>query len=206
MNIPTTPELAESTLAPPPAAPRIIDDSVPDPAAEATREAAFDAAPSWHGRPLLPFSSSRKSLFLQHRLAMGAPELSKCMRDLDAFFADAVRLIFLCSYAPEAPLPIPEETLAALAADPRHRHNPAAIQAATEAMYADWQARGNCWSRLRADPHALQTAIDAFADRAILPGEEHLATMLGYRIYADSLTNRHEPAPAPRASADELGN
>lgn len=103
-TIPTTPETTESQLTVPPPPPKFIDDAAPDAAEEARREAAFDASHTWRGRTLLPFSSSRKSLFLQHRVAMGAPDLSQCMKDLDGFLADAIRIIFLCSYTPEAPI------------------------------------------------------------------------------------------------------
>lgn len=65
------------------------------------RQAAFDADFAYRGRPLEPFSISRQSLFLQHRLAMGAPDLHACVNDLDAFFADACRILWLCSHTPE---------------------------------------------------------------------------------------------------------
>ena len=69
---------------------------------EKERQQAFDSAFAWHGRELLPFSSSRYGLFAQHRLAVGAPDLQKCLDDLDAFFPDACRLLWLCSHPPEA--------------------------------------------------------------------------------------------------------
>jgi hypothetical protein len=171
MKLPSSPELAESQLPSPPPKPKFTEDPA-DPAAERTREAAFDATHTWAGKELLPFSSSRKSLFLQHRLAMGAPDLFRCMKDLDAFLADASRILFLCSYHPTAPI-TPD---------------------------------GDTWSRLRSDPYALQAVIDDWADAHIPAGSEAAATMTGYQIYSSSLANRHEPAPAPRASSDELGN
>lgn len=68
------------------------------PAHEAARQAAFDSVFEWHGQRLQPFSSSREALFAQHRLSMGAPDLQRCLDDLDAFFADAARILWLCSH------------------------------------------------------------------------------------------------------------
>jgi hypothetical protein len=71
----------------------------PDPA-ERDREAAFAAQHQWDGKTLHPLSISRMSCWLQHRFSMGAPELADCLRDLDAFLADACRLLWLCSVEP----------------------------------------------------------------------------------------------------------
>lgn len=168
---PDTPELATDHISAPPIAPRIIEDAT-TPAEEKEREQAFDFAPTWKGRALLPFTSSRKSLFLQHRVAMGAPDLGDCLRDLDAFLADAARIIFLCSYHPTDPIPGHEVG----------------------------------WGILRTDRHLLQTAIDAWTDEHIPAGTEAEATLLGYRIYASSLTNRHTVAPSANRHGDDLGN
>ena len=171
-QIPTTAETAESTLSKPPFKPRIIEDPSSNLAEEKSREAAFDSVHTWNGKSLLPFSSSRKSLFLQHRVSIGAPDLGAALKDLDGFLADAIRIIFLCSFAPTDPL----------------------------------NSQGHGWSRLRSDPFALQDVIDEWADTHIRPGTEHTVTLLGYQIYAASLVNQHEPAPAPHASSDDLGN
>jgi len=101
-------ELAEETIAAPIVA---FEDTGDDPAEEREREAAFDASFRWAGRELLPFSSSRKSLFLQHRLAMGAPDLAACLRDLDGFLADALRLLYLCAHGPEVWQPLRSDAL-----------------------------------------------------------------------------------------------
>jgi len=67
---------------------------------EAERQAAFDSAFAWHGVELHPWTSSRDSLFAQHRLAIGAPSLDSCLGDLDAFTGDAHRILWLCSHTP----------------------------------------------------------------------------------------------------------
>lgn len=73
-----------------------------DSSAEQTaRQGAFDSEFEWHGKRLHPFSSSREALFSQHRLSMGAPELQRCLDDLDGFFADAARIIWICSHTNE---------------------------------------------------------------------------------------------------------
>ena len=93
-----------TAAAPAPPRPTNADLLARDPAAEAEREAAFDDAFEFQGRTLLPFSSSRKSLWLQHRVAMGAPNLDATLKDLDAFYADALRILFLCSFQPDQPV------------------------------------------------------------------------------------------------------
>lgn len=82
----------------------IIDD---DPAiaarekeSEAARDQAFHFAPVWKGRPLT-WSISRESLFYSLREAVGARALWQTLADLDAFFADAIRILYLCSHTPE---------------------------------------------------------------------------------------------------------
>ena len=66
------------------------------------REEAFQSEFSWRGERLHGFSVSRSALFLQHRVSMGAPDLQACLDDMDAFFADACRILWLCSHKPEA--------------------------------------------------------------------------------------------------------
>jgi hypothetical protein len=68
---------------------------------ERERERAFAMVHEWKGRPLRAFSISRKSCWLQQRLAMGAPDLRACLADLDGFLADAGRILWLCSVGPE---------------------------------------------------------------------------------------------------------
>lgn len=94
-------EVATRTVEDPvPKMPKVIRDEV-TPEDEREREQAFDASFRWGGRVLKPFSSSRKSLFLQQRVAMGAPDLGKCLADIDGFLADAARILFLCSHDPD---------------------------------------------------------------------------------------------------------
>jgi hypothetical protein len=113
----TTPEEAITTAP----ATAIFRDAEPTetPADELEREAAFASLPEWQGKPLQPLSISRMSCWLQHRHAMGAPDLGGCLRDLDAFLADACRLLWLCSVSPA------EFTAA--------RQNPLRMQAAIDA-------------------------------------------------------------------------
>lgn len=81
-----------------PAAPK---NSRPSPADEQRRQAAFDSVFHWAGEELHPFSVSREALFGQLRCAMGAPSLSRCMADTEAFAADAHRILYLCATPPE---------------------------------------------------------------------------------------------------------
>lgn len=92
------PEPAVHQVAPAPAAP---PSGLADPAAEAARQAAFDSAFAWHGTELHPYSSSRDALFHQLRTSMGAPDFQRTLDDLDAFFGDACRILWLCSHLPE---------------------------------------------------------------------------------------------------------
>jgi len=82
-----------------PVAPRPGAEEDPEHAKE--RQQAFDAEFSWRGVKLLPFTSSREGLFSQHRVSMGAPDLQRCLSDLDGFFLDACRILWLCSHTPE---------------------------------------------------------------------------------------------------------
>ena len=92
------PELATQHL---PAGPKPAAIDAEDPAHERERQAAFDAEYAWRGVKLHGFTSSREALFSQHRLAMGAPSLQACLDDLDAFLADAARILWLCHHTPD---------------------------------------------------------------------------------------------------------
>lgn len=93
--------------------PEILTEKVPLPArdgpavhrgeqaAEQRRQTAFDSVPHWQGQPLHPFSVSRETLFLQLRTAAGAPPLMAAMIDREAWYADAVRMLWLCSHLPD---------------------------------------------------------------------------------------------------------
>ncbi len=72
-----------------------------NPGDEKAREAAFDADYFWDGVPLKAFSSSREALWGQIRAMAGAPSLGFALVDLESFFADAMRILFLCSHEPE---------------------------------------------------------------------------------------------------------
>jgi hypothetical protein len=92
--------------------PEVITDQVPLPKRDSTavrrsegeaerlRQTAFDSAPHWQARALQPFSVSRETLFLQLRVAAGAPPLYAAMADIEAWYPDAVRLAWLCTHAP----------------------------------------------------------------------------------------------------------
>lgn len=71
-----------------------------------SRQGAFDTEFFWKDAagtqvPLQAFGSGRESLWLQLRNAVGAPGLAFVMNDIDAFFADACRILFLCLHRPE---------------------------------------------------------------------------------------------------------
>jgi hypothetical protein len=156
-----------------------------DPAAdEREREAAFDAVFRWRGVPLLPFSSSRKSLWLQLRVAMGAPRLNACLADHHAFIPDAARILFLCSHEPDAPPRPPAKR-----GEPEH------------------QAQREGWATLRSEPAALQEEIDRWQDAHIAGIQEEIAAVdVAMNLYAAAYVNRHEPAPAAATGADLVGN
>lgn len=82
-------------------APPVLNPERANPADEKRRQDAYDAEFEWRGEPLHGFSVSREALFGQLRLAMGAPPLSRCMPDPDAFQSDAQRILFLCANPPE---------------------------------------------------------------------------------------------------------
>jgi hypothetical protein len=94
--------------------PEVITDQVPLPKrdsaavrrgegdAEKLRQTAFDSAPHWQGKPLDPFSVSRETLFLELRVAAGAPPLQLAMADAQTWYADAVRILWLCTHRPSA--------------------------------------------------------------------------------------------------------
>ncbi|MFT3991057.1 MAG: hypothetical protein QM680_06560 [Luteolibacter sp.] len=70
-------------------------------AEEKQREEAFYSEFMWKGKELQPFSSGRESLFHQIRLAAGAPDFASVLDDVDAFLADAIRILYLCSCEPQ---------------------------------------------------------------------------------------------------------
>ncbi len=75
------------------------------------RQAAFDSAPHWKGRPLHPFSISRETLFLQLRCAAGAPGIYQAMIDGEAWYGDAVRILWLCLHTADDWDPLRAEPL-----------------------------------------------------------------------------------------------
>jgi hypothetical protein len=94
------PEVLHETVAlPGRAAPEI--QSAERHAAERRAE-AFSAVPHWAGKKLHPLSVSRETLFLELRAAMGAPNIYRVMQDGEAWWPDAVRLLWICSHLPEA--------------------------------------------------------------------------------------------------------
>ena len=103
-----------------------------DPAAAATdeqkRQAAFDGVHRWEGRPLHPFSISRETLFLQLRCAVGAPGIYQAMIDGEAWFGDAIRILWLCLHGPDDWDPL--------------RGEPLRLQRAIEAWADDHLPRG----------------------------------------------------------------
>jgi hypothetical protein len=63
------------------------------------------------------------------------------------------------------------------------------------------------WIIDRGNAQALQTRMDAWADKHVLPGEEVSATLLGFQLYSASHRNRHDTAPSTSAPhGDDLGN
>lgn len=94
--------------------PEVIHESVPaapqrdpradrdaDQAGDARRQAAFDAEFTWRGRKLEPFSISREVLFLQLRVAVGAPPIFAAARDGEGWLPDAMRILWLCHHGPD---------------------------------------------------------------------------------------------------------
>ena len=73
--------------------------------AEPSPDDAFVAAAasdefSWRGVPLQPFTATRAGIFFGLRLAMGAPPLHRTIEDVDAFQADAHRILWLAVHFP----------------------------------------------------------------------------------------------------------
>ena len=69
---------------------------------EQAREDAFNAEPDeWQGQPLQAYGSGRESLFTQIRAAAGAPPIRETVETTDAFFPDAIRVLYLCLHQPE---------------------------------------------------------------------------------------------------------
>lgn len=100
-TIHTDPEPAVRHIGTPPGSYQPHATTASDATDERERQRAFDSEFQWHGKKLLPWSSSRDSLFSQQRVAMGAPSLSACLEDTDAFVADAHRILWLCTHKPE---------------------------------------------------------------------------------------------------------
>jgi len=92
-------EAADQVL--PEAEPVVMDDTAFE-AEEKEREEAYYDEPEWNGVVLQPFSVSRESFFDQHRVAVGAPSISKILESSSyAFVADAIRILYLCSHHPK---------------------------------------------------------------------------------------------------------
>jgi hypothetical protein len=68
-----------------------------EPAVEAPLVALSDGF-SFRGIALKELTSSRQAIWTQHRLAVGAPPLELCVNDVNAFMADALRIVWLCSH------------------------------------------------------------------------------------------------------------
>lgn len=66
---------------------------------EKAREEAFQAEPEWNGQPL-EWTISKESLFYSLRQSVGAPEITTVIADIDAFLADAIRIIYLSLHSP----------------------------------------------------------------------------------------------------------
>ena len=83
-------------------APTIHSD--PEPAFAAVPEQAVgdaDQGFTFRGIALHEFTVSRRALFAEHRLRMGAPSLARTVNDVDGFQADAWRILWLCSHDEE---------------------------------------------------------------------------------------------------------
>lgn len=79
---------------------QVVDD--PLMAEEQARAESFAAEEAqWGEKKLEPYTSGREGLFSQLRLAAGALPLGRVVDDMDAFFPDAVRILYLCSHTPE---------------------------------------------------------------------------------------------------------
>lgn len=124
MDLTPAPDIIRSTLPPAPQRPAIT--AFDDPDAEQDREEAFDdEALEWNGRPLHAFSVERYSIFVSQRRSMGSPDLYDSIRDSAAFFADALRILFLCA--------TDDITLARLRRDPEALQSAIDSWATTEA-------------------------------------------------------------------------
>ena len=88
------PEVEDEALPGAPARKLKAEGDGPD---EKQREAAFDGVWFWNDQKLHGFSIERYGVFVSHRVAMGAPRLGQVLADPDAFFPDALRILFLCS-------------------------------------------------------------------------------------------------------------
>ncbi len=133
---------------------------------EAVRERAFDGAFFWNGEELHGFSIDRYGVFVSHRVAMGAPRLGVVLGDPDAFFADALRILYLCSV--EASL------IRRLAREP---------EALEEAIYA-WAGQAVPMNRRY---EAEQVAIEIF--NSVYVNQHEPAAPSGGRTHGDDVGN-----------------
>jgi hypothetical protein len=82
-----------------PAAPvRPVPAADEEAAAIQERDDAFSEAPVWNGKLLEPFTIERYLIFLSQRTSLGAPRLYQAMSDGNAFYPDALRILWLCSH------------------------------------------------------------------------------------------------------------
>jgi hypothetical protein len=73
-----------------------------DPELAKQRVDAFSAEEEqWNGQTLQPYTSSREVLFEILRGATNAPPLALTCQSIDAFFPDAIRILYLCSHTPD---------------------------------------------------------------------------------------------------------
>jgi hypothetical protein len=133
---------------------------------EKMREAAFDGEFFWNEQKLHGFSIDRYGIFVSHRVAMGAATLGRVLGDPDAFFPDALRILFLCS--------VEREPLLRLA------RNPEALEAA---VYA-WAAEAVPMAR-RYD--AEGTALEIF--NAVYANQHRPAPPAHGRAHGDDVGN-----------------
>ena len=71
-------------------------------AAEAARQAAYDATYTWLGRELFPWSIGREQLYFKLRAVSGTVPLALALQNAEAFLGDAMIVLYLCSHEPQA--------------------------------------------------------------------------------------------------------
>jgi len=79
----------------------VFTEDAPDPAlviADAQRTESFHQVHHWNGKPLIPFSVGRESLWLRLRLVDDSPSIAKCKAQPAGFVCDAFKILFLCSH------------------------------------------------------------------------------------------------------------